>query len=147
MMHATGTMTQYSHTPCPSVLGLILDSRVRDVRCTECRSSLGWAKERMMAVSKEETKEIEFLLTFVVCLPCPDERARNGLDPRHSRAPHCLPTRSTLRAGLWTERRSMLACLDEVGRGGLTDMQHVCYVPVTVGEVAQPRWQGPLCPK
>jgi hypothetical protein len=82
------------------VLGLIPGSRGRGVRRIECRSGLAWEKDRMTAVSREETDKIEYLLTLVVCLPRSDDRGRNRLDPRHSCAPHSLPTRSTLRVGL-----------------------------------------------
>ena len=125
-MYATGTMARYSYPypPYSFVLGLILGSRVRDVRCTERRSSLAWEKECMTAVSREETDGFEYLLTLVG-LPRPHDRARKGLDPGHSCTPHFLPTRSTIRAGLWLLALTMLG-------EGLTNlnMQYVYYVQV-----------------
>jgi hypothetical protein len=36
----------------------------------------------MTALSRGETNEIEYLLTLALCLPRPDDHARNGLDAR-----------------------------------------------------------------
>ena len=54
-------MTRYSYGSyplCSFVLGLIPGSRVRRVRCIECCSGLAWEKDRMTAISREETNEI-----------------------------------------------------------------------------------------
>ena len=58
MGYATGTMARYSYVAsCSSALNL-LGSGARGVRCTKFRTSLVPEEERM-AVSKEETGEIE----------------------------------------------------------------------------------------